>query len=308
MNEKKHTIPSINPANGESLGDFELHTAAEINEIINRAKNAQISWAELTIDERINHLQSVHKIMLEEADNIVKTISRDNGKTKNDALVSEVIPAILALKYYCKKAKKFLSAKRLQPGSWLMVNKRSKINKIPYGVIGIISPWNYPFAIPFSELIMALLAGNTVILKVASETLAVGDKIAEIFRKSSLPENVFNYVNAPGRMVGPAMLSAGIDKIFFTGSVPVGKSLMAEAAKTLTPVVLELGGNDAMIVCEDANLDRAAAGAVWGDFPMPANPVPESSAFMFMKKYMMIFLANLGLLSNRCAGEMVRIC
>ena len=172
----------------------------------------------------------------------------------------------MSISYYCKNAKKFLKTKKISPGNILLINKRSRINKLPYGVIGIISPWNYPFSIPFAEVVMALLAGNTVILKVASNTQMVGEKLKECFEFAKLPDYVFNYVNLSGRDAGNTMLGAGVDKLFFTGSVSVGKKLMAQAAQTLTPVVLELGGNDAMLVCEDADIYRAVSGAVWAGF------------------------------------------
>ena len=110
---------------------------------------------------------------------------------------------------------------------------------------------------------MALLAGNAVVLKTATETQMVGRKLEECFSAAELPEGVFAYVNIPGRLAGGAFLKTGIDKLFFTGSVSVGKKLMGEAAETLTPLVLELGGNDAMLVCDDADLHRAASGGVW---------------------------------------------
>ena len=134
---------------------------------------------------------------------------------------------------------------------------------MPFGVVGIVSPWNYPFAIPFSEVVMALLAGNAVVLKVATQTQMVGRWLERAVQAAGLPDGLFAYVNLPGAQAGDAILEAGIDKLFFTGSVAVGKQLMAKAAATLTPVVLELGGNDPMLVCPDADLDRAAAGAVW---------------------------------------------
>src|SRR5208337_3263194 len=126
-----------------------------------------------------------------------------------------------------------------------------------------ISPWNYPFSIPFSEVIMALLAGNAVVLKVASETQLVGKALEACIGAAGLPSGLFAYVNLPGKQAGSALLEAGVNKLFFTGSVAVGQQLMAEASRTLTPLSLELGGNDAMLVCEDADLDRAAAGALW---------------------------------------------
>jgi len=135
--------------------------------------------------------------------------------------------------------------------------------RVPFGVIGIISPWNYPFSIPFSEVVMGLLAGNAVILKTAGETQAVGLALKECLEAADLPEGLFSFINMSGPVAGDAFLDLGVDKLFFTGSVRVGKILMKKAAESLTPVSLELGGNDAMLVCEDADLHRAVNGAVW---------------------------------------------
>jgi succinate-semialdehyde dehydrogenase/glutarate-semialdehyde dehydrogenase len=150
-----------------------------------------------------------------------------------------------------------------------MFNKKSRLVYKPWGVVGIISPWNYPFAIPFSEIVMALLAGNAVLLKTASVTPNVGRALERIFG-SAVPEGLFNYVEMPGRDAGPAFIGTvekpGVDKLFFTGSSATGRELMALAAPRLLPLVLELGGADAAIIREDADLDRAAAGIVWAGF------------------------------------------
>jgi succinate-semialdehyde dehydrogenase/glutarate-semialdehyde dehydrogenase len=157
-----------------------------------------------------------------------------------------------------------------------MFNKRSRMIYKPYGVVGIISPWNYPFAIPFSEVVMALLAGNAVLLKTASVVPGVGRALGDIFSGEELPEGLFSLVELPGAEAGPAFItggtagdggpSGGVDKLFFTGSTAVGRELMAQAAPRLLPLVLELGGADAAIIREDADLDRAAAGIIWSGF------------------------------------------
>ena len=206
----------------------------------------------------------VRDYVVEHADELSQVISRDNGKTRVDAISTEVLPAAVAANYYAKQAKRFLRTRSLAPASLVMVNKRSRVRQVPWGVVAIISPWNYPFGIPFSEVVMALLAGNAVILKVATQTQLVGRALERCFQAAGLPGGVFSYVNLPGHLAGDALLEGGIDKMFFTGSVAVAKQLMAKAAETLTPLCLELGGNDAMLVCPDADLQRAAAGAVWG--------------------------------------------
>jgi len=119
---------------------------------------------------------------------------------------------------------KFLKDKKLGTGNIFFINKRSKCVRVPYGVIGIISPWNYPFAIPFPEIVMALIAGNAVIFKGASETQRVAEAIRDAIDYIKLPDGLFHYINMPGRIAGDAFLESGIDKLFFTGSVAVGKN------------------------------------------------------------------------------------
>ena len=259
-------IPCTDPARGEVFAHSLLTKEEEVPSLIVRSRKAQAEWAALPMRRRLAACRRLREVMLQEADAIATVISRDNGKTRVDAMSTEVFPAMMALSYYMKKARAFLRPTGLGRGNLLLINKRSRLLHHPYGVIGVISPWNYPFAIPFSDVVMGLLAGNGVILKAATETQAVGRKLEECFLKAGLPEGLFAYVNLPGAAAGKAMLQGGVDKLFFTGSVAAGKTLMGMAAKTLTPVVLELGGNDPMLVCADADPERAAAGAVWAGF------------------------------------------
>ena len=252
-----------NPATGAITGYSPVTPLNELKHIIDAAKNAQKRWSRMPVKKRAKYMYRVRDYMVNHADDIAEIISKDNGKTRVDALSTEVLPAIMAIDYYAKQAKRFLKDRHTLPSSLLLLNKPSKVVRVPFGVIGIISPWNYPFAIPFYEVTMGLLAGNAVVLKVSKETQSVGKKLEECFLSAHLPENIFQHVNISGHLAGSAFLKNGIDKLFFTGSVGVGKALMREASETLTPLVLELGGNDAMLVCEDADLRRAAAGAVW---------------------------------------------
>jgi len=260
-----HTV-CRNPATGEILGYSPLTSVESLKGFVHRARVARYAWAATPLEERLRAMTRVREYVVTHAEEIAGLIAQDNGKTRVDALVTEVFPAVLAADYYGNHAKRLLKDRWLRPGNLLLANKLSKIVRVPYGVIGVISPWNYPFSIPFSEVVMGLLAGNAVILKTATETQMVGRVLAKCFIQAGLPDGVFAYVNLPGHLAGKAFLESGIDKLFFTGSVAVGKQLMAEAAATLTPLVLELGGNDAMLVCEDADLYRAAAGAMWAGF------------------------------------------
>lgn len=255
--------PCVNPATGEIIGQSPLTTSAELKEAVIKSRNAQKEWALLPVKKRVAALRPVLRRLAADADLLAKTISAENGKPLTDAMTAEVLPATLAIDYYLRKAPAFLAPANIPTGKWVMGFKRSRIHRHPFGVIGIISPWNYPFAIPFSEVIMALLAGNGVILKTASQSQLTGRFLETCIRAANLPEGLFSFVNMPGAQAGTALLENHIDKLFFTGSTAVGKQLMAEAAPTLTPLVLELGGNDAMLVCPDADVSRAASGAVW---------------------------------------------
>ena len=253
----------VNPATGEVVGYSPVNTGEDVKEAVERARAAQPGWEATSLKVRRRALMRVRDYLASHADELAEIISKDNGKTRLDALATEILPAAMAVGYYVRKAKSFLKDRHPFPANLLLANKLSRIRHVPYGVISIISPWNYPFGIPFSEVVMGLLAGNAVILKVATQTQLVGCALERCFRAAELPDGVFTHLNLPGSEAGDAFLEADVNKLFFTGSVAVGKKLMARAAESLTPLCLELGGNDAMLVCPDADLERAAAGALW---------------------------------------------
>ena len=190
-------------------------------------------------------------------------ISAVTGKPRVDSLSTEVLPAALACSYYPRLASRVLRPRRIAPSTPLFLNKRSVLLREPYGVIGIISPWNYPLGVPMHEVAQSLLAGNAVVLKVATQSQPVGEALAGLFRDAGLPPDLLALAPMRGAEAGPAFVASGIDKLLFTGSTEVGRSLMALASSRLLPLSLELGGNDAMLVLADADLERAAAGAIW---------------------------------------------
>jgi acyl-CoA reductase-like NAD-dependent aldehyde dehydrogenase len=237
----KFTI-SYNPATGEKIGESHLNTKEDFLAALQKARQVQPEWAALLVKQRVEYVRRVQTFLIANVQRLAETIALDNGKLRIDALATEILPACMALSYYSRQAQCFLKPRKVASGNWLLSYKRSKIYRVPYGVIGIISPWNYPFGIPFSEIIMALLAGNAVIIKTASETQQVGRILEECIQSAELPDGIFQYLNLPGKEAGEAFLENGVDKLFFTGSVEVGKYIMQKAAATLTPVVLELGG------------------------------------------------------------------
>lgn len=190
------------------MGYSPLTATKELTDIVERARIAQQFWSQRPVRERIQYMVRVRDYLVEHSEEIATIIFRDNGKTRADALTADVLPAAMAIDYYARKVKKFLKVRGVKPSSILLLNKRSKIIRVPYGVIGIISPWNYPFSIPFSEVVMGLLAGNAVLLKTATETQWVGRNLEKCFLAASLPEGIFSYINLPGRIAGTGKRSS----------------------------------------------------------------------------------------------------
>ncbi|KAK7194011.1 aldehyde dehydrogenase [Novymonas esmeraldas] len=254
------------PATGAVVGEYVQQHVSEVAKAVASARVAQRQWASLSFDQRGAHLKKMKTFLAANAERAGEVITSCSGKARQDALATEVIPGVLACDWYAKNTKKVLAPQKLPVGSIFFANKSNTIHYEPVGVVAIISPWNYPFSIPFGEVLMGLMAGNAVLLKVATNSTPVGVFIEEVVKAGELPEGLFQHLVIGGAEAGPAMLASGINKLFFTGSVGVGKKLMAEAAKTLTPVSLELGGNDPMVVLKDASIERAVNCACWGGY------------------------------------------
>ncbi len=265
MSTLSHT-EAFNPATGESLGLIPQNTIEDIHQAVSRIRKAQAKWALLSFSERGKHIRKMQHHLIEHGEEYAAVISRDNGKTLADAYLTEISSAVISMDYYIKHSSRVLRERRVKGSHIFGLFTRNRLQHVPLGVIGIISPWNYPLAIPMHEILMALVSGNGLLYKAASETQMVGQVIQKIVDAGELPQDLFVQVNIPGRIAGDAFLESGIDKLFFTGSVPIGKLLMKKAAETLTPVSLELGGNDPMIVCAEANLKKAVNGAIWASF------------------------------------------
>ncbi len=265
MKQNKVTV-SLNPATGNELGQVPQNEIADVITAVRRIREAQESWAALPFAQRGDHFRRIRRFLASEGEALAKIISSENGKTLADAYLTEVTPAIMACDYQIRHASRALKPRRYRGSHIFSLFTSHRVQRVPLGVVGIISPWNYPLGIPMHEILMALMAGNGVLYKAASETPLVGQAVQTIINAGDLPANLFVQVNLPGRLAGDAFLENGVDKLFFTGSVSVGKYLMEKAAKILTPISLELGGNDPMIICEDADLKRAVGGAVWAGF------------------------------------------
>ncbi len=254
------TLKSIAPATGEVVGEVPVHTAAEVQAAVTRARTAAASWGALSFSEREGELVRWRRALAEAADELADLIHRENGKPRLDAMV-EVFMALSHLDHAAHRAAKALRPEKVSPG--LMANFRATVTYHPLGVIGVIGPWNYPMFTPMGSIAYALAAGNAVVFKPSELTPLVGVKLVELAARSLSIPDVLQVVTGAGP-TGAALCKAGVNKLAFTGSTATGKKVMAACSDTLTPVLMELGGKDAMIVAEDADVDAAAEAAVFG--------------------------------------------
>lgn len=258
-------IVSINPATLEEIGKAPKIPLSEVARLVAQARAACPTWHRLTFKQRAQYLLKARKYMLNNLHDFAHTITVDNGKPLAEALTAELYPIADLIYYFAHNAERLLSDFNVPIGIMRFLRRRSRISFQPLGVIGIISPWNYPFSIPAGEVAMALLCGNSVLLKPSSATPLVGLKIEEMFKAAGLPSGIFQVLSGDAT-TGNALVESDVDKIIFTGSAAVGRQIMMKCATRLTPLVLELGGKDPMIVRADADLDLASSAAVWGAF------------------------------------------
>lgn len=267
-------IVSYNPATGEEVGRVAITSPDDVAAAVARAREAFATWRQTSFAERRRLVMAAREVILAGIDGIAKLISAESGKPFGEAISMEIAPVLDLMQHFARNGEKILSPQRINIGLYGLLGRSSKIVYHPLGVVGIIPAWNYPFSIPLGEATMALMAGNTVVIKPSELTPLVGLKIGEIFEKAALieqtarsvpPANLVQIVSGAGE-TGAALVREVPDKIMFTGSVATGKKIAAAAAKNLTSCVFELGGKDPMIVFEDANLELAASAAVWGAF------------------------------------------
>ena len=258
-------IVSYDPATGEEIGRAPLTSSQGVTQATRRAREAQPAWAALSFRERGRIILKARQIVLDEVDGIATLISRETGKPIAEAISMEIVPTLDLMQYFARQTAKLLRPQKIDIGQYGLMGRSSRIIYKPVGVVGIISPWNFPWSTPLAEVVMALMAGNAVVLKPSELTPLTALKIGQVFNRAGLPDGLLNVITGDGS-TGAALIDARVDVIMFTGSVATGKRVAEAAARHLTPVVLELGGKDPMIVLEDADLENAARGAVWGAF------------------------------------------
>jgi acyl-CoA reductase-like NAD-dependent aldehyde dehydrogenase len=255
-------IETRDPRTDTPLATVPDQSAEEVDAAISRARLAFAEWSNLSYRDRSAHLFEVRDRMLDRAEELVEIICSETGKQPAEAVATELMAVCETMQWYARNGDKALRPSPVSAGT--MAHKTAWKRYEPMGVIGVISPWNYPFTLSMTPIVTALFAGNTVVAKPSEVTPTVGLAIAELFADGPWGDVV--QVVTGGGATGEAIVRGGVDKVVFTGSVRTGKRVMAAAADTLTPVLLELGGKDPMIVCADADVTRAARGAVWGAF------------------------------------------
>jgi acyl-CoA reductase-like NAD-dependent aldehyde dehydrogenase len=267
-------ISSVNPATGEVLGELECATEDEVLAAVERGHAAQPAWAEVGVRKRIAVVREFQRRLQSKSLAIAEAITREAGKPVAEALTTEILVVLDAARFLIDHSYRLLRDEALPHGNLATKLKKGWLVREPYGVVGIISPWNYPFSIPASEALAALVAGNAVVHKPSEFTSLVALELRSLLHAAGVPHDVFQVVAGDGA-TGAALIhsrgatgidATGIDNLIFTGSVATGKRIAAAAAERLLPVLLELGGKDPMLVLDDADVDIASSAAVWGGF------------------------------------------
>jgi acyl-CoA reductase-like NAD-dependent aldehyde dehydrogenase len=254
------TFTVENPATGQTIATVPDMDAAQVKTLVERARAAQPAWEALGFDGRAEVMYEMRRWVVENRERVMRTIEEENGKPADEALVTEVLYVCDTLGFWAKKGPKYLADERVRTHSPFLIGKKVITRYKPYGVVGVIGPWNYPLVNNFGDAIPALVAGNSVVLKPSHVTPLTSMLMQEGFRAAGGPEDAFLVATGSGGTGTELVKNA--DMIMFTGSTEVGKKILAQAAERLTPVSLELGGKDPMIVLRDADVERAANMAV----------------------------------------------
>ncbi len=250
------------PATLEPAGEITVATADDVRAAVAAARAAQPAWGATPVAERARIVRSALDVLIRRKDELVEILIRESGKTRTEATAMELVACCDFLNYWSARAPDDLADEWRKLHGYMRPLKKLLVTYRPLGVVGIITPWNGPLALSLNPTVQALLAGNAVILKPSEISPRSGAAAAELLLEAGVPAGVLQVLQGDGE-TGAALVDAGVDKISFTGSVATGKKVAASCARQLIPCTLELGGKDAMIVCADADLDRAAHGAVF---------------------------------------------
>ncbi|MEU2042280.1 aldehyde dehydrogenase family protein [Nocardia niwae] len=250
------------PVDRRPIAEFEVDSRIDVETAVARARAAQPGWAARSTSERAKILRKAIDVIVAHRADITQTIEAETGKPHVEALGVEIVPSCDFLNYWTGRARRDLRPHRQRLHGYLRPFKKLYVQYQPLGVVGVITPWNAPFVLTINPVVQALLAGNTVVYKPSEVTPGSGEWVARVLHEAGVPDDVVQVVRGDGE-TGAALVDSAIDKVCFTGSVATGRKIASSCAQRLVPYTLELGGKDAMIVCADADLERAAAGAVY---------------------------------------------
>jgi acyl-CoA reductase-like NAD-dependent aldehyde dehydrogenase len=257
------TVVDTNPATGEVLAELACTSAEQVRAAVLRARTAQVRWQAAPVAERIEVVRRFQSLLRDRVQEVAQLISREAGKPTAEAISTEVLVVLDAAEFCIRTTHRFLRDQPIPHGNIAMKSKRGVLTREPYGVVGIISPWNYPFSTPAVETVAALITGNAVVIKPSEFTPLAALELQKLMHTAGLDPDLLQVVVGEGP-AGAALIDSAIDKLIFTGSVATGKRIAEAAARRLLPLVLELGGKDPMIVLPDVDLDVATSGALWG--------------------------------------------
>lgn len=258
-------LDSFNPATGELVGSVPTLRPDQVQAVVDDVASVQPFWAQLPISERGRYMRRAAQVILDQLDDLAVLLTREQGKARAEGYTMELLPTVDALHWLADNAPGVLGDERIPTRQPFLLQKRHTFVYEPLGVVGVIAPWNYPWSIPFQEVAMALVAGNGVVLKPASLTPLIGERIQAVFERAGVPAGLVRTIHGGGA-VGQALVESSAAKIFFTGSVDVGRGVGKACAERMKGAVLELGGKDPQIVLADANLPNAVSGCLWGGF------------------------------------------
>lgn len=262
---KLYRFQSINPATLESVGEVPVTSPAEVEAAVRQARKGFYQWRSIRLSDRAEILKRAQQNFLNQAESLAELITMEMGRPYTESLAVEVEAAVDLIGYYANRAEKFLSERRVPLHHIFFFRRGSYLNFQPLGVLGIIAPWNWPLLIPLGGIVPALLSGNSVVFKPSELTPLVGERIRELFLEAGIPESVLKVTQGDHR-TGEALVKSTVEKVFFTGSTAVGRKVMKTAAHSLKKVVLEMGGSDPAIVCQDADIHISSSGITWGGF------------------------------------------
>lgn len=257
------TFDSFDPTTGDVYATYPVDDAEAVRAAVARARDAAPWWAGLGSKGRGKYLDQWRAVLARRMNQLADVVYAETGKPHGDAAL-EIGMAIEHLAWASKHAKKVLGRRHVSTGL-VMINQRATLEYLPRGVVGVIGPWNYPVFTPMGSIAYALAAGNAVVFKPSEFSPAIGTWLVDAFREILPDHDVLQIVRGFGE-TGHALCTSGVDKLAFTGSTRTGKKVMAACAETLTPVVIEAGGKDSIIVDADADADKAAEAAAWGAF------------------------------------------